>query len=108
MQNKNAIIKHLTEENKQLRKHIKLLEEKIARLERNSSNSPKPPSNDIINPKSSNKKKKKPKCGGQLGHKKHNRQPFAPEQIDKTIIHELPDEEVKRRNLTPLEETKSA
>ena len=108
MQDKDAIIKQLKEENKQLREHIKLLEEKIARLQKNSSNSSKPPSSDIINPKPNNKKKKKRKRGGQLGHKKHSRQPFAPELIDTTIIHELPDEEVKRRNLTPLNETVSA
>lgn len=109
MQDKDAIIKPLiTEENKQLREHIKLLEEKIIRLERNSSNSSKPPSSDIINPKPSNKKKKKRKRGGQLGHKKHSRQPFTPEQIYKTIIHALPDAEAKRRNLTPLNQTESA
>ena len=62
MQDKGVIIKQVTEENKQLREHIKLLEEKIVRLERNSSDSSKPPSSDIINPKpSSNKKKKKRK-----------------------------------------------
>ena len=47
---KDAIIRYLTEENKQLREHIKLLEEKIARLEKNSSNSSKPPLSDIVNP----------------------------------------------------------
>lgn len=104
----NQKVQLLTEENKQLREHIKFLEEKIARLERNSSNSSKPPSSDIINPtSSSNKKKKKSRRGGQLGHKKHNRQPFALEQIDKTIIHELSAEEITRRNLTPLDETES-
>ena len=108
MQDKDAIIKQLTEENKQLREYIKLLEERIARLERNSSNSSKPPSSDIINPKPANKKKRKRKRGGQFGHKKHSRKPFAPEQIDKTIIHELPDKEVHRRNLTPLNKTESA
>ncbi|MHC5061309.1 MAG: DUF6444 domain-containing protein [Planctomycetota bacterium] len=58
MQDKDAIIKQLTEENKQLREHIKLLEERIARLERNSSNSSKPPSSDIINPNPANKKRR--------------------------------------------------
>jgi cell division septum initiation protein DivIVA len=109
MQGKDAIIKQLTEENKQLRKHIAFLEERIARLERNSANSFKPLSNNIINPKlSSNKKKDKHKRGGQFGYKKHSRKPFASEQFDKTIIHELTDEEIQRRNLTPRNETKFA
>ncbi len=115
MVNKDIIIERLmeqnqllTEQNLQLYAEIQQLKEKIARLERNSSNSSKPPSSDIINPKPSNKKKKKRKCGGQLGHKKHSRQPFADERIDKTIIHELSPDEILRKNLTPLKETESA
>ena len=108
MQDKDAIIEKLIEENKRLREHIKLLQEKIARLERNSSNSSKPPSSDIINPKPPSKKGRKRKRGGQLGHNKHSRQPFTSEQIDKTIIHELSADEIRRRNLTPLNETESA
>ena len=124
MRNKDVIIARLlrqnellkqqvqlfTEENKQLREHIQLLEEKIARLQKNSSNSSKPPSSDIINPKPSSKRgrKRKRKRGGQFGHKKHSRKPFAPEQIDKTIIHELSAEEISRRNLKPLGQTESA
>ena len=108
MQDKDAIIKQLTEENKQLREHIKLLNERIARLERNSSNSSKPPSSDIINPKPQSKNGRKRKRGGQLGHKKHSRQPFTSEQIDKTIVHELSTDEIRRKNLTPLNETESA
>lgn len=90
-------IRLLTEENQKLR-------ERIARLERNSSNSSKPPSSDIINPKPYNKKNKKRKRGGQLGHKKYSRQPFTPQQIDKTIIHKLPAEEVARRNVNAVEQ----
>lgn len=108
MQDKDAIIEKLIEENKQLREHIKLLQEKIARLERNSSNSSKPPSSDIINPKPLSKKGRKRKRGGQLGHKRHSRQPFTSEQINKTIIHELLPDEILRKNLTPLNETESA
>ena len=107
MQDKDAIIEKLIEENKQLREHIKLLQEKITRLERNSSNSSKPPSSDIVNPKPPAKKGRKRKRGGQSGHKKHSRQPFTSEQIDKTIIHELPPDEILRKNLTPLNETES-
>ena len=103
----NQQVQLLTEENKQLRKCIQLLEDKIARLEKNSSNSSKPPSSDIINPKPSSKNGRKRKRGGQLGHKKHRREPFISEQIDKTIIHELSGDEIGRRNLTPLDKTES-
>ena len=115
MVDKDIVIARLLRQNEQLANQVKLLKEenqklreRIARLEKNSSNSSKPPSSDIINPKLPNKKKKKRKRGGQLGHKKHSREPFTPEQINKTIIHELPDEEVQRRNLTPLNKTEPA
>ena len=108
MQDKDAIIKQLTEENKQLREHIKLLEEKIARLEKNSSNSSKPPSSDIVNPQPINKKKKKRKIGGQKGHPKYNRALFETDEIDRTIIHKISVKEVRRRGLIPLNKTESA
>lgn len=98
----------LSEQNMQLRARVRQLEEKIARLERNSSNSSKPPSSDIVNPRAASSKGGKAKRGGRPGHKKHTRQPFTPDQIDKTVIHELPSAEVRRRNLTPLDETESA
>lgn len=114
MTNKDVIIAQLLRQNKQQADQIRLLteenqnlREKIARLEKNSSNSSKPPSSDIINPKPQSKNGHKRKRGGQLGHKKHSRQPFTDKQIDNTIIHELSAEEVGRRNLTPLDKTES-
>ena len=94
-------IAELETENRQLR-------DKIARLEKNSSNSSKPPSSDIINPQPTNTKKKKRKIGGQKGHPKHNRPLFEADEIDKTIIHKLPANEVRRRGLIPMKETESA
>lgn len=66
------------------------LEAENARLKKNSSNSSKPPSSDIVKPP-------KPaafcggrrKIGGQPGHAKHERTPFPPERIDRTIDYEL-------------------
>ena len=114
MTNKDVIIARLLRQNEQQADQIRLLteenqklRERIARLEKNSSNSSKPPSSDIINPKPPVKNGKKRKRGGQIGHKKHSRQPFTDEQIDNTIIHELSSEQVDRRNLTPLDETES-
>lgn len=108
MQDKDAVIKQLVEENKQLREYIILLKERIARLEKNSSNSSKPPSSDIINPRIDLKSKRKRTPGGQNGHNKFVRESFAPEQIDKTIIHKLSTEEIRRRNLIVLDETETA
>ena len=97
MQNKNDIVKQLTEENKQLREYIKLLEEKIARLEKNSSNSSKPPSSDIVKPKKTVVKvsRRKRTRGGQHGHRKFSRRPFEPEQVDEVIEYELEDKDTK-------------
>jgi len=98
----------LTEQNLQLQARVRQLEEKIARLERNSSNSSKPPSSDIVNPRPATRKRGKAKRGGRPGHKKHTRQAFTADQIDKTVIHELPSAEIRRRKLTPLDESESA
>jgi len=61
------------------------LSEQIAKLSRNSSNSSKPPSSDIVKPPKAPKSKGPRRQGGQPGHNGVNRQPFSPEQIDKTI-----------------------
>jgi len=103
MEDKDAVIKQLTEENKKLREHIKLLEEKIARLQKNSGNSSKPPSSDIVKPlKVIRKHGKKRKRGGQHGHRKFSRQPFDPEQVDEVIEYEFEDTDAE--GLKPLEE----
>jgi len=115
MTNKDIIIAKLLQQTEQQAEQIRLLteenqklREQIARLERNSSNSSKPPSSDIVNPKSPAKRGRKRKRGGQLGHKKYSRQPFTDDQVDKIIVHELSADEILRKNLTPLHETESA
>jgi len=57
------------------------LTDKIALLSKNSSNSSKPPSSDIVKPprKAHNTQGK---IGGQPGHPKHERPPFTTDQID--------------------------
>jgi len=56
---------------------------KIAALQKNSSNSSKPPSSDITKPPKNKKdKNKKNKPGGQPGHPKHERTPFTEDEID--------------------------
>jgi transposase len=90
MIDKDAIIAQLLEEIKMLRAKIEMLEEKVARLEKNSSNSSKPPSSDIVKkPKPEPANGEKRTIGGQPGHQKFVRKPFKPEEIDQTVICEL-------------------
>ncbi len=108
MNDRDVIIAQLRKENTELRILVTQLRDKIARLEKNSSNSSKPPSSDIVDPPPGRKKKKKRRIGGQEGHQKHTRRPFAADEIDRTIVHKLPAKEVQRRGLIPLDETEVA
>jgi len=58
MDAKDLLIEQLMAENKALKETIKILEEKIARLEKNSNNSSEPPSSDIVKPKKPTRKSK--------------------------------------------------
>lgn len=108
MDDKDVIIARQQKEIEELRALVTQLRDKIARLEKNSSNSSKPPSSDIVDPQPPRTKKKKRKIGGQQGHPKHTRQPFSADEVDRVVIHTLPDEEVRRRGLIPLDETEVA
>lgn len=67
-------------------KQIEALENKIAKLSKDSTNSSKrPSSDDITKPKSKKGEEKgKGKIGGQLGHERHDRPPFTETEINKT------------------------
>jgi len=62
-----------------LQARIAQLEAKVARLKKNSGNSSKPPSSDIVKPPKpdAGKRRGKPSAGGQPGHAKHERKPFT-------------------------------
>lgn len=93
----------LLERIRQLEQENKMLKERIARLERNSSNSSKPPSSDIVKPiKILRQRGKKRNRGGQFGHTKFSRQPFKPYQVDEVIEYELKDKDAT--GLEPLDE----
>jgi len=115
MYDKDVIITQLTEKNRnlprqviQLMELVQALRDKIARLEKNSSNSSKPPSSDIVDPHPDRKNKRKRRIGGQNGHSKHRRPMFEADEVDQTIIRKLPAEEVHRLGLIKLNETESA
>jgi transposase len=78
------LIKTQVEIIKRLEARIRELEGEVARLKKDSGNSSKPPSSNIVKPKKADKNKngEKRKIGAQRGHKKHERLPFSDEQID--------------------------
>ena len=92
-----AEIKALKETIKQMREQNAILQERIARLEKNSNNSSKPPSSDIVKPKRTVLKvsRKKRKRGGQPGHKKYSRKSFSTQEIDHAFDYELPDKDAE-------------
>ena len=65
------------------------LTDKVAKLSKNSSNSSKPPSSDIVKPPRKKKGNTSRNIGGQPGHTKHERKPFAIEEIDDFQTHTL-------------------
>lgn len=77
---------------------IEALELRIARMQRDSSTSSKPPSSDITKPPkggpgSGGRGKKKRKPGGQRGHTRHERKLFKPDEIDTAWLYTFVDED---------------
>jgi transposase len=97
-------VARLQEELGQLGADNQRLQDQIARLKRDSSNSSKPPSSDIVKPNKNgtSQARRKRKIGGQEGHPRHERTSFAPEDVDRTIRYELPP--AQTRGLIPLKE----
>jgi len=65
------------------------LEAELAKARKNSSNSSKPPSSDIVKPPRPEGTPSNGKIGGQPGHPRHTRAPFPPEQVDRIKNHKL-------------------
>jgi len=84
----------------QLAAQVEALQTQLARLQKDSTNSSKPPSSDVTKPAKPDKGKKKRKQGGQKGHAKHERRPFPPEEVDRCFTYELED----TQGLEPLDE----
>jgi transposase len=103
MDAKDLIIEKQAAEIKTLREIIIQLQEKIASLEKNSNNSSKPPSSDIVRPtKIHTRRDTKRRRGGQHGHRKFSRPIFKPEDVDQVIEYELKDKDAV--GLEPLDE----
>lgn len=86
-----------------LTKRVAELELELAKAQKDSSTSSKPPSSDITQPrpKKASGRRKKPRRGGQPGHERHLREPLPPERVDETIDYEIDDHDMKRLGLTP-------
>jgi len=87
----------------ELEKQVAELSAQVARLSKDSSNSSKPPSSDIVKPPRPPGHAGNGRIGGQPGHPRRQRPPFAPDQIDKICLHELSPSEVRRRRLRPMD-----
>jgi transposase len=66
-----------------LLERVRLLEEKVAALSKDSSTSSKPPSSDIVKPLHEQRQPGKRKAGGQPRHPGVRRRMFKPEEIDR-------------------------
>jgi transposase len=89
-----------------LQREVAELKLELARLKKDSGTSSKPPSSDIVKPRKDNTKRGKRKKGGQPGHPRHERSPFAPEAIAKTHFHELRScPNCNGKDLIPMENT---
>ncbi len=102
---KDARIAELEDQNAALLRRLAELEARVAALSKTSRTSSKPPSSDIVKPPpppestpegskgasgdKGKKGKKKRKPGGQPGHDKHTRTPFAAEQIDQAYDYDF-------------------
>jgi hypothetical protein len=80
-----------------LHEKIAQLEAGVARLKKNSGNSSKPPSSDIVKPPKPNTAGRhgKRSIGGLPRHAKHERKPVAPEDVDRIVECALPAAETR-------------
>ena len=78
----------LEQEFKQLQSRLAQVEAQLAAAKKNSRNSSKPPSSDIVKkPKEQPKDGSKRKRGGQPNHKLHEREPFPDDEVDFVDLH---------------------
>jgi transposase len=73
-----------------LLERIAALQAELAKAKKNSSNSSKPPSSDLVKPpKPPRKDGRNRQRGGQLGHEQHLRADFPPEAVDHVVPYTL-------------------
>ena len=106
MTDKDDIIADLRRTNAELLQRVAELELQLAKALKNSSNSSKSPSSDIVKPPKKKKVdgRKKAKRGGQKGHQRKLREPLPPERVNETFVYEMNDDDVNELDLTPTGE----
>lgn len=82
-------------------KRIGELELALAKAQKDSSSSSKPPSSDIVNPKPKKTAGQPTKLrrGARQGNQRHLRQPLPPDRVNRIVVHEIPPEEIERVGL---------
>ena len=87
-------------------KRITELELALAKAQKDSTTSSKPPSSDIAKPKPKKKpgRPKKPRRGGQPGHRRQLREPLPEHRVNETFDYEITDQEIQNLGLTPTGE----
>ena len=106
MDDKDVMIAELRALVADLMARIAELELALAKANKDSSTSSKPPSSDITQPQPKTKpgRRQKRTRGGQPGHERQLREPLPPERVDETLDYVIRDEDVKRLGLTPTGE----
>jgi transposase len=80
------------------------LELALAKAQKNSATSSKPPSSDLTNPPPKRQRpgrRKRPRRGAQAGHQRHVRERLGPERVDETLDYEIDEDDVRRLDLVP-------
>jgi transposase len=108
MASKDETIAELQALVKRLEQKIEELKLQLAKAQKNSSNSSKSPSSDIVKPaKKKADRRKKTKRGGQKGRPGTLRKPLPPERVDEEITYGIDDHEVDKLGLTPTGKVQS-
>jgi transposase len=82
-----ALVAELRAENALLKERVAALEIALAKACKNSRNSSKPPSSDIVKPPPQGPGSGPRHIGAQPGHPRHERTPFPPEEVDRRVDH---------------------
>ena len=83
----DAQISRLLERLAEQDRRITALEAELARARKDSSNSSKPPSSDIVKPPRPPGSPRTRAPGAQPGHPRHERAPFPEDQVDRRVEH---------------------
>jgi transposase len=82
-----ALVEDLRRQVAALREENAALKSELAQARKNSSNSSKPPSSDIVKPPPQGHGGDRRHIGAQPGHPRHERAPFPPEKVDRRVDH---------------------